>query len=329
MPIIDSDFKPHFRFRNAYIQCVLPTLLRKVESVHYTRQRVHTSDGDFIDLDWSLATENKVPSESLAVICHGLEGSSDRAYMRGMAKAFNIRGIDTVAYNFRGCSGETNWMKRLYSAGATDDLQEVLDAIKRAGNYQSIYLVGFSLGGNLVLKYGGEKGRDIDPHIKGMAAISAPCDLQSSSVELLKSKNFIFSFRFLTMLRKKIREKAELYPEMKSIDIKAIKNLKQFDDQITAPLAGYKDAEDYWYKASCIRELDQIVIPAYIINAADDPILGSECYPYQIARSHPFIYLEVPARGGHVGFMHRPNQNEYWHETKTAEFLMRINNDDK
>ncbi len=321
MPVLDSAYKPLRRYRNAYLQTVLPTLLRKVEAINYMRQRIHTADGDFIDLDWSWAAENKVPAEALAVICHGLEGSSNRAYMLGMIKAINARRVDAVAYNFRGCSGETNLARKFYSAGATADLQEVLDAIKKQYHYQTFYLVGFSLGGNLVLKYGGEKGKDIDPAIKGIAAISAPCDLYSSSIELLKAKNYIFSLRFLIMLRKKLIEKANQYPELKKIDPKAIKDLKQFDDQVTAPLAGYIDANDYWYKASCIRELDQIIIPTLIINAADDPILGPECYPYQEARNNEFIHLEVPARGGHVGFMHRPNQTEYWHETKTAEFL--------
>jgi len=325
MPVIDSEYKPLRRYRNAYIQTILPTLLRKVEDVNYTRQRVKTSDGDFIDLDWSLAAANKVPAESLAVVCHGLEGSSDRAYMLGMVKAFNARGIDAVAYNYRGCSGEMNLARKFYSAGATGDLQEVLDVINNQCYYQTIYLVGFSLGGNLVLKYGGEKGKNIDPAIKGIAAISAPCDLHSSSMELLKAKNYMISLRFLIMLRKKLIEKSNLYPELKRIDPQGIKDLKQFDDQVTAPLAGYKDAEDYWYKASCIRELDQIIIPTLIINAADDPILGPECYPYQEARRNEYIKLEVPPQGGHVGFMHRPNQSEYWHETKTVEFLIQIN----
>lgn len=323
MPLLESEYKPLRRYGNAYLQSVMPTLFRKVEAINYTRQRINTADGDFIDLDWSLADKNKA-ANSLAILCHGLEGSSDRAYMRGMAKAFNTRGIDVVAYNFRGCSGELNLMKKFYSAGATDDLQEVMDAIKKQAHYQSQYLVGFSLGGNLVLKYGGEKGGDIDASIKGMAAISAPCDLRSSSVELLKAKNYVFSLRFLIMLRQKVNEKANQYPELKAIDPKSIKNLKQFDDRFTAPLAGYLDAEDYWYKASSIRELEQISIPTLIINSADDPILGSECYPYQEAKASPFIHLEVPARGGHVGFMYRPNQNEYWHESRTANFLTHI-----
>lgn len=324
MPIVDSEYQPLLQYRNNHVQTILPSLLRKVKSVQYQRQRISTADGDFIDLDWSFAAADKQPSNSLAILCHGLEGSSDRAYMLGMSKAFNSRGIDAVAYNYRGCSGEANLQKKFYNAGATDDLQEVLDVINKQCRYQNIYFVGFSLGGNLVLKYGGEKGKDIDTVIKGIVAISAPCDLRSSSMELLKSKNCIYNLRFLKMLLAKVKEKSNQYPEMKDVDLKSIKNLKQFDDQFTAPLAGYKDAEDYWYKASCIRELDQISIPTLIISAEDDPILGPECYPYQEARANAFILLEIPKRGGHVGFMQRPNQAEYWHERKAVEFLLQI-----
>jgi predicted alpha/beta-fold hydrolase len=323
MPIIiNSTYQPPLRYRNAHVQTVLPSLLRKIRSVQYQRRRVHTADGDFIDLDWSYVAAANQASTSLAVLCHGLEGSADRAYMMGMAQAFNASGIDAVAYNYRGCSGETNLQKKFYTAGATDDLQDVLDAINKQCRYQDIYLVGFSLGGNLVLKYGGEKGEDIDPIIKGIVAISAPCDLRSSSLEMLKFKNCVYSLRFLKMLLAKVREKSNQYPELKGIDLKSIRTLKQFDDQLTAPLAGYKDAEDYWYKASCIRELSQITIPTLIVNAADDPILGPECYPYQEACAHDFIFLEIPERGGHVGFMHRPNQAVYWHERRTVDFLL-------
>jgi predicted alpha/beta-fold hydrolase len=126
------------------------------------------------------------------------------------------------------------------------------------------------------------------------------------------------------MLRKKLIEKSNLYPELKRINPQTIKDLKQFDDQVTAPWPLYR-CRGLLVQSSCIRELEQITIPTLIINAADDPILGPECYPYQEARRNEFIHLEVPARGGHVGFMHRPNQMEYWHETKTVEFLTQIN----
>ncbi len=321
MPLVNSEYRPPLRYRNAHFQTVLPSLLRKIKSVQYQRQRMHTADGDFIDLDWSLANSNH-NSSSLAVLCHGLEGSSDRAYMMGMVTSFNASGIDAVAYNYRGCSGEINLRKKYYTAGSTDDLQDVLNSINRQGQYQTIYLVGFSLGANLVLKYGGEQGKGIDPVIKGIVAISAPCDLRSSSIEMHKRKNYIYSLRFLKMLFVKVRDKSNQYPELQSIDLKSIKTLKEFDDHFTAPLAGFKDAEDYLDKSSSIRFLSKIAIPTLILNAADDPILGPECYPYQEAQTNDCIFLEVPDWGGHVGFMHRPNQHEYWHERRAVDFLM-------
>lgn len=330
MPLVNSDFNPSWPLKYTQFQTVLPTLLRKINNIHYIRQRINTKDDDFVDLDWSYAKTSRIPgdsagqsSASLAVLCHGLEGSSERAYILGMVNAFNQKGIDAVAYNYRSCSGEMNLYKKFYTAGSTDDLQDVLDEIHKLGRYQSIYLVGFSLGANLVLKYGGEKGPDIHPDIKGIVAISAPCDLRSSSLEMHKTKNVLFSIRFLRMLSAKVRAKAKQYPELNDINLKAIRTLRDFDNQITAPLAGYQDAEDYWRQASCSRVLSQISIPALILNAADDPILGPECYPYQEAQDNPYIYLEVPARGGHVGFMNRPNQSEYWHESRTLEFLLK------
>lgn len=322
MPQINSDFNPPWVFKGTQFQTVLPTLLRKINNIQYKRQRISTKDGDFVDLDWSYARSGKNEKSSLAVLCHGLEGCSDRAYMLGMANAFNCRGIDAVAYNYRGCSGEMNSRKKFYTAGATDDLQDVLDAIIKLGKYCTLYLVGFSLGANLVLKYGGEKGTDIEPAIKGIVGISAPCDLRSSSLEMHKSKNYLFSLRFLKMLFAKVREKSLQFPELKQIDLKAIKTLKEFDDQVTAPLAGFKDAEDYWRQSSCIRVLADMAVPALIVNAADDPILGPDCYPHHEAGINPLINLEIPARGGHVGFMYHPNQLEYWHESRTLDFLL-------
>jgi len=321
MPIVKSDFKPPWHCRNAHLQTVLPSLFRKVEGVRYTRQRINTSDGDFIDLDWSYARD-QAPGTSLAVLCHGLEGCSDRAYIKGMARAFNRRGVDAAAYNYRGCSGEPNLQKKYYTAGATDDLEDVLNSIRAQGDYEAIFLVGFSLGANLVLKYAGENGPEIANDIKGVAAVSAPCDLRSSAVELDKPKNRLYSKRFLKMLCAKVRDKVPSYPELADIDLAAIKTLKEFDNLVTAPLGGFVDAEDYWQRASCFRGLRGISVPALIINAADDPILGPECYPYEEAGDSENIFLEVPKWGGHVGFIPRLGRDEYWHEKRIVEFVL-------
>jgi len=321
MPVLASDFRPPIIYRNNHIQTTFPTLFRQVEGVEYRRERMIMPDGDFVDLDWSYAMAGRV-SDTLAVICHGLEGCADRAYMLGMVQACNRRGLDAVAYNYRGCSGQMNREKRFYNAGATDDLGAVLDFIRSGYSYSSIYLIGFSLGANLVLKYTGEQGAGISPDITRTVAISAPCDLSSSSVELHRAKNRLYHQRFLKMLLEKIKEKSADYPELSATDLKSIRTLKDFDDNFTAPLGGFKDAADYWRKCSCRQFLPEIRVPSLIINAADDPILGPDCFPYPEAEFNPNLYLEIPRWGGHVGFMERTGQQEYWHEKKTLEFIM-------
>lgn len=296
-------------------------MVRSVCGINYERHRLRLSDGDFVDLDWSYADHDR-PAVGAAILCHGLEGSSDRAYMRGMAGVLNRHGVDAVSYNYRGCSGEPNLKTRVYTAGATDDLHEVLESVKARDRYKDIYLVGFSLGGNLVLKFAGDEGPSIDPSVKGVTAISVPCDLRSSAIELDKPKNWIYNLRFIKMLRQKIRAKYIINPELKEIDLDSIRTLKQFDDKVTAPLNGFKDAEDYWTRASSLKVLDRISVPTLIINAGDDPILGLQCYPQDIAAANPNLFLEVPGHGGHVGFMHSPKNQEYWHEARTAQFLI-------
>ncbi|MGE5422068.1 MAG: YheT family hydrolase [Ignavibacteriales bacterium] len=320
MPLLKSDFTPPLMCRCPHLQTVIPSLARKVTGIKYIRHRAYLADGDFVDLDWSFAG-NGIPATAAVILCHGLEGHSQRSYMLGMARAFNQQGIDAVSYNYLGCSGEPNLTARVYTAGATRDLHEVIGFAKALGHYKSVYLVGFSLGGNLVLKYTGEMGGEIDPDIKGVAAISAPCDLRSSGIELSKPKNRLYNLRFIKMLRHKIMAKYKYNPELKSIDLDLIHTLKQFDDLITAPLNGFKDAEDYWTQASSIRVLGGISVPTLILNAADDPMLGPECYPKELAAANPNVILDIPRYGGHMGFMHRPNDQEYWHETRTIEFL--------
>jgi hypothetical protein len=317
MPVIEkSTYRAPFLLRNNHLQTIIPTLFRKVDGVNYTRQRIETPDGDFIDIDCSCAG-----SDRAVVLSHGLEGNSGRAYMLGMVKAFNKRGWDGIAFNFRGCSGEPNLKPETYHSGKTEDLHCVIDHLLSSGKYKTLSLVGFSLGGNLTLKYAGEHGRKIYPEIKSAVGISVPCDLTSSSVELHRKKNFIYSKRFLIMLIEKMRDKEQTLPHYINRDFSSVKTLKNFDDNFTGPLNGFRDAAEYWQKCSSKNFISEISIPALIINAADDPILGKECFPYDQARNSNNLYLEVPANGGHMGFITRGNGGEYWHESRTIEFV--------
>jgi len=317
MPIIrSSTYRPPPLMGNGHLQTILPSLLRRVADVVYDRERITTPDDDFIDLDWS-----RCDSRHLVILCHGLEGSSQAAYIMGMAQAFNRAGWDSVAYNYRGCSGEINRRLRAYHSGATDDLALVHRHVAGRNTYRSIGWVGFSLGGNLVLKYLGEKGRTLAPECHWAAAVSVPCDLKASALRLERSVNWIYNWRFLRTLKAKACWKARRFPG--HIDLRRLekaRSLKTFDDLYTAPAHGFKDAEDYWRRCSSLGFLDRIGIPTLVINAVNDPFLDRQCFPYGAARRNPRLFLETPRSGGHVGFLPRRWSGPFWHESRIVQF---------
>ena len=243
MPLIlRSSYVAPILFGNGHIQTLFPTLFRKVRGVQYQRERIHTPDDDFLDLDWS-----RVKAKRVAIISHGLEGNSDRAYILGMVRALNRSGWDALSWNVRGCSGEPNRKVRFYHSGATEDLQVVMQHVLDSREYTTIALVGFSLGGNMILKYLGERGPAAGSEIFGAVACSVPCDLHSSSLKMARLANRIYMKRFTCMLHEKIKTKMRIMPgKISDAGYHRIKTFKDFDDRYTAPLHGFLDAEDYW-----------------------------------------------------------------------------------
>lgn len=319
MPIINSTYNPPILFKSGHLSTIYAGLLRKVENLDQIRIRIDLPDTDYLDLDWSYS---KNSSNKLVLIIHGLEGSSKRAYVRGSAKALTESGFDVCAINLRGCSGTMNNLYRSYHSGATEDLQAVISYVLQLKQYPSIFLHGFSLGGNLILKYLGEK-RELPKEIKGAVTISVPCQLADSLHQLLLFKNILYAKRFKGNLIKKLKIKQELFPDyILDTDIQAIKTLKDFDDVYTSKAHGFTDAMDYYKKSSSLQFLKSINLPTLIINAKNDSFLGKECYPIAIANEHKNLFLEIPKYGGHVGF-YGPNNYTYT-EKRTIEFLTTI-----
>lgn len=318
MPIISSSaYSPPHLFSNGHVQTIFPTLFRKVTGVTYRRERISTPDHDFLDLDWSGAGANR-----LAIVSHGLEGNSTRSYILGMVRALNMRGWDALAWNFRGCSGEPNRTLRFYHSGATDDMHAVISHVKTLRRYREIVLIGFSMGGNMILKYLGERAGMLDTPIKRAVAFSVPCDLLSSAERMSTAGNRIYMIRFLRLLHVKIKEKMRAMPGMLSDDGYAdIKTFEQFDDRYTAPIHGFENAGDYYRKASCKRFLRDIRTPALLVNAQNDPFLARSCYPVDEASGNPHLFLEIPESGGHVGFVAFNREGEYWSERRALEFI--------
>jgi len=310
---LTSTYKRPPLLFSAHLETIYPALLRRVQGLPYERERIQTPDDDFLDLDWMRRGSNK-----LAIISHGLEGNSSRAYMRGMATAIYAQGFDVLTWNFRGCSGEMNRQLRFYHSGATDDLDVVVKyAIQKL--YTSVYLVGFSLGGNLTLKYLGERAPYTE--LKKACVFSVPIDLHSSCLTLSKPSNWVYSNRFLKSLKDKVLEKAKLMEGLDVTHIEKIKTLIEFDDRYTAPLHGYKDAIDYYTKCSSIHFLDSIRIPTLLVNARNDPFLSEVCFPIQQLKTNRYVKFESPNYGGHVGFTQFNKNGLYWSEERALSFL--------
>ncbi len=312
-----TTYTPPLLLRNGHLQTIYPSLFRRVGELEYIRERVETPDSDFLDLDWS-----RVGTRRLAILSHGLEGNSDRTYIRGMARAVNRAGWDALAWNYRGCGGEMNRTARLYHSGATEDLVIVIDHAVRSGGYDEIVLLGFSLGGNLTLKYIGERGDEIEPRISAAVVFSVPCDLKASADRLAVRSNRIYMRSFLTSLTDKIRRKMEQMPgSLADHGLDVMRTFHEFDNLYTAPMHGFADADDYWRKSSCRQFIPNIRVPATLISAKDDPFLPDACYPFDEARANPLFTLEVPEHGGHVGFVSFGGDGSYWSERRAVEIL--------
>lgn len=313
-----SVYVPPFGFRNAHLQTIYPTLFRRVPVVTQTRERIPTPDSDFIDLDWARSDNSK----QLIVITHGLEGHSRSHYCQGMATVFQRAGWDAIAWNFRGCSGEPNHQLRSYHSGATEELQIVLNHIFASTDYTSVALIGFSLGGNLTIKYVGDLGSQIDPRICGAVGFSVPCDLASSAQQLEHWQNRLYMARFMQSLRHKVKEKALRFPNKLSIEgLDSMRTFAEFDDAYTGPIHGFKGADDYWMQSSCRHALTNIAIPTLLVNALDDPFLTPDCYPYAAAKANSKFSIETPKYGGHIGFVSRNEDGFYWSEQRAVAFL--------
>ena len=287
----------------------------------YARERLELDDGDFLDLDWLRASPGALAA-SAVIVSHGLEGDAYRPYVRGMARAFAQRGIDVVAWNYRGCSGEPNRLVQAYHSGATEDLDAVVRHVVRQG-YERVDLVGFSLGGNLSLKYAADHAERLDERVGRVAVFSVPVDLAASSKHLARPAAAPYMRYFLQKLVRKVEAKASAFPDQ--IDLSGLREMRtfgEFDDRYTAPWHGFRDAEHYWAEASALPVLRAIRRPTLLVNAADDPFLPPSCYPVYETGMNPNVRLEIPKGGGHVGFVEFRKDGLYWSERRALAFLL-------
>jgi len=239
----------------------------------------------------------------------------------GMIRALHRNGWDALAWNYRSCSGEPNRKLRWYHSGDTADLHSVILHVAARNLYSEVALIGFSLGGNVTLKYAGEQGTSIPSFISKVIAFSVPCDLKSSAIKLARPSNKLYMRRFMKTLREKVRQKKGIFPQ--NIDdqgLERISTFVEFDDRYTAPIHGFRDAEDYFERSSSRQFLRSIQIPTLLVNARNDPFLDHPSFPYEEAAASANFSFEAPHSGGHMGFV-AFNDGEYWSETRALQFL--------
>lgn len=295
---------------------------RPTKEVNYKRERIFLEDEDFLDIDWSQSG-----SKILAIVCDGLEGNSSRHYIKSTINCLNDNQIDTLAINFRGCSGERN-KKYFLQYGETQDYESIIDHVLKTQDYKNIVLIGCSIGGNLVLKYLTEKAEKLDKRIKASYTVSPTVDLRSSCEELHTLKDWLVLKGFLLVLFMRV------WHMKKSFDKRVhwwhfffIKNFKNFYDRYVFQQSKLT-LDEYFKQNSSFPELDQLKIPSYILLAMDDPMVDDRFYPYEQARQNQNLILHITKHGGHVGFADFSHKY-FWSEYIMMKFLQNIitNND--
>ncbi len=313
-------FLPARWILNPHLQTIWGAVARRPRQLLTVRERWELSDGDLVDVERLPAPNASAP---LLVVCHGLEGSSQANYVRGVLDQASRANMGAVALNFRGCSGEQNRMARFYHSGETGDLAQVIDRL--IGEQRDLALIGFSLGGNVVAKYLGERGDSVPTRVRAAAVVSVPFDLAlcATTIDGPGLPALLYRERFLRRLRRKVRAKTPRFPEIfGALRTEDLRSFRAFDEEVTARLHGFAGAEDYWTKSSAGPLLDRVRRPLLIIHAEDDPLVPVASLPLDRIRGNPNIELDVVARGGHVGFVSGlPWRAEYWAERRVVEFL--------
>jgi len=327
MAMDDQRFNPAWWLPGPQLQTVGARLLRPRRGVQYERERLELADGDFVDLDWVVDADGRSPDRDapLVMVLHGLEGSSSSDYVRSTHRVLAQRGLASLALNFRSCSGEPNRLPRFYHSGDTGDAAAVLALLRERFPARRIGAVGFSLGGNVLLKLLGEcggGGRDrVAPD--AAVAISVPFDLSAGITTLEQGLGPIYQHYFLRKLRRKVRAKRSILQGHVDVGaLLAVRKLRDFDQLGTSRLHGFADSADYYRRASSKPFLNAVRVPTLLIHAADDPFFPSSAIPRAEVQANPHLDAIFPEHGGHVGFVGGPPWAPvFWAEQTAAAFL--------
>lgn len=318
MPFLENNTynsQVPFLHKNAHFSTIYAGKFKKFKSPEYNREEIDLADGDFLEIDFNLKNKSK----KAVILCHGLEGNSQRTYINSCATLFLENDYSIFAWNNRTCSGKMNRLPKLYHHASIEDLDAVVKFALNKG-IEQVYLIGFSMGGAQVLNYLGRID-EIDSRVKAGVSVSVPIEIKASADSLKKGFNKVYMYNFLIGLKQKLKIKASQFPEIIPIDkVKQIKDFDFLDDNFTAPLHGFTDRHDYYFKVSPARSLANVTHPVLILNSYDDPFLGEGCFPIDFAKENKVVHLETVNYGGHCAFPLKDSEYSYA-EIRALEFI--------
>ena len=319
---VPADYVAPWWLPGGHAQTIYAATLAPRAAVAYRRERWDTPDGDFIDVDFT--TSAAAADAPVLALFHGLEGSSSSPYARALMACAEQLGWRGLVAHFRGCSGEPNRLPRAYHSGDAQEIDWILRRVQRAWPAARLFAVGISLGGNALSKWLGERGSEAH-FVCAAAAVGAPLDLAAGGAALGRGFNRLYTRHFLATLKRKALEKCDRFPRLlddtRRARIARARDLHDFDDAFTAPLHGYRDADDYWSRAAARPGLRDVAVPLLVINALNDPFVPAASLPRRCEVSAS-VTLEYPREGGHIGFTVGPFPgNPQYLPRRIARFL--------
>lgn len=319
---MNRDFQPLWWLPGPHLQTLWAPFFRRAPQLERRRERLWLADGDFLDLDWHGPHDAEAP---LVLVLHGLTGSSDSHYVLGLQQRLAAQGWASAALNWRGCSGEPNLLPRGYHSGVSDDLAAAIDHLRACRPQAPLYAVGYSLGGNVLLKHLGETGSDCG--VRAAVAVSVPFRLDQCADRIGIGFSRIYQRHFMTEMVAYVRRKQQIFREQRHAEhlaslerlgpLDGMRTFWDFDGRITAPLHGFADADDYYRRASCRYYLGGIRVPTLLIQSSDDPFVFRHSLP-EASELAPSVCFELHQRGGHVGFIDRQG---YYLERRIPSWL--------
>ena len=319
---LTPEFEPHAALRNKHAMTIAAAYWLRRFALPQPESRLFrvTEDSQLLAAcHWQEGRRKDVP---VIAIVHGLEGSCDSNYVLGIAEKAYQRGFHVVRLNQRNCGGSENLTPTLYNSGMSDDYRAVLEELSEVDRFTQIFLAGYSMGGNLATKMAGEYGNAAPRALRGVCAICPALDLAACADALNKRENYFYQRHFVQGLMARYARKAALFPKIYSRDgFGKIRTVREFDDAITAPSFGYRDAEDYYETSSARRVVGHVRVPMLMITAQDDPFVPYESFLAALVTENSSIRFVAPERGGHCAFISRHRGSErFWAEARVVDF---------